>query len=1418
MTQVMVKATSDRGAPSSSTPTVNTPGSGATTRDPEWWVEPIRWAALAVWIAIPILSLVAQPIAGRIVWTVAVASLPLFIVLVGYHRWRRICPLAFCNQIMVRLRRPGTRRMPQVIEDRYYLIPVGLFFVGLWLRLIWTNGDGGALVLFFIGISVVAFLVGTVFTGKTWCNYICPVSFIEKIYTEPNGLRETRNSQCAKCTACKKACPDISEENGYWKEIESPTKRLAYFAYPGLVFGFYTYYWLQSRTWDYYFGGSWTDQPGVVGYAFLPGTSPETAGFFFLPAVPRAVAAALTLALFALGSFVIFSLLERVIGRILRRRDPTIDAIRVRHIMFGLAAFTAFVTFYSFAGQPTLRKVEWLPAYTVVLIVVTATLFLVRRLTRTPQAFAEQAIARNIIKRWDWPGVRPPKELHDAVVMHNARVEERDRAYAQVVEAYQDAVRETLASGLVTRQEVQRLESLRNQLQIKRADHEQVMATLAEEDRALLSDPTLQPTAEERLQVETYARALSRYLATVPGAGGPDERFMEQLRQEFRVTPEQHQAILDRLLRDGNADGTFSRMVEAVQSAEMDTQSLAVLSGQTAYSAVFFAELLTRARHRTIVRLVHGVGSDGDADVNQVIGQLESQDEAQHSAAIESLSARLPAELGERLKTAHAEAAAQAPRAQVASAYLDHPDAYVRAAALYALAENEGGVSTDDVAHMTGDEHELVRETAAGIARRRANPSVRDQMLTIEKMIALQCVPIFASLGPVELEELASSSSDTDYGQGQALCVIGEAGDEVFVVLGGQVAVVAGTTADSPLIRLEKTGAVIGEMAVLETAPRSASVFASEGGAHVLRLKGDAFRAALNSDPVVAEGVMRSLARRIRTREAFETVPETKSELTAAAGGMTVIGVLAVSAIIAATLLLSGGGTAVAAVGPGLSHACDGCPNIFQPFPDASGQVRSAPRALVPGEAPLDASNAMFNEDLGKNAQACYDCHQPRQGFTILVPFIQSTFDSTLGTDSIFATSDTANRPDADISTLKAKQSAFALFLNLGIVRIGKSQAAGDFTVTPQTTTTFGTLPKPSCPNNNLQQTTDCDPQGLGGPPTLSVFRRPLVNTNVAFESTVLWDGRASINNMDGQVKRAAQTLLLSETCDTPVSPTPCTPTITPAQEHDIARFMTGVFTAQDQDNTVGNLNVQGATGGIDDLVALASDPHQPCRRAGPSQALTPFTPATCTPANSPVMTLFTSWASLPPTQVNRLAVARGQALFNGGAVIHGGPPGATSCSSCHALNNLGNSPADAGALAFVRLGLDSPDFLAALATHDTSLGSFVTRSSGLPVYTVTGTATPTTCPTLIDPVSSSVVIGSNMRTTDPGRALVSGKCADLGAFKPPILRDAAVRAPYFHNGSAATLDDVVNFYNVRFSINLSAQQHSDLVAFLRSL
>ena len=83
---------------------------------------------------------------------------------------------------------------------------------------------------------------------------------------------------------------------------------------------------------------------------------------------------------------------------------------------------------------------------------------------------------------------------------------------------------------------------------------------------------------------------------------------------------------------------------------------------------------------------------------------------------------------------------------------------------------------------------------------------------------------------------------------------------------------------------------------------------------------------------------------------------------------------------------------------------------------------------------------------------------------------------------------------------------------------------------------------------------------------------------------------------------------------------------------------------------------------------------------------------------------------------------------------------------------------------------------------------------------------------------SANHIRATRVATLDPGVAMITGKCADIGRFTVPQLRGLAARAPYFSDGSAATLLDVVSFYNTRFSIGLSLQDEQDLVAFLRSL
>lgn len=88
---------------------------------------------------------------------------------------------------------------------------------------------------------------------------------------------------------------------------------------------------------------------------------------------------------------------------------------------------------------------------------------------------------------------------------------------------------------------------------------------------------------------------------------------------------------------------------------------------------------------------------------------------------------------------------------------------------------------------------------------------------------------------------------------------------------------------------------------------------------------------------------------------------------------------------------------------------------------------------------------------------------------------------------------------------------------------------------------------------------------------------------------------------------------------------------------------------------------------------------------------------------------------------------------------------------------------------------------------------------------------------------------GEGAGKNDPGRASITNKNEDFGKFKTPSLRNIALTAPYMHDGSLATLNDVIEFYNRGGRPNpyldkeikplqLTDVEKSDLLEFLKSL
>jgi hypothetical protein len=433
----------------------------------------------------------------------------------------------------------------------------------------------------------------------------------------------------------------------------------------------------------------------------------------------------------------------------------------------------------------------------------------------------------------------------------------------------------------------------------------------------------------------------------------------------------------------------------------------------------------------------------------------------------------------------------------------------------------------------------------------------------------------------------------------------------------------------------------------------------------------------------------------------------------------------------------------------------------------------------------IDFGNEFF-QDLGTNGRRCVTCHLPTAGWGVTPPQIQEIFNLTrggelddgIGLGAIFRLNDGANSPNADVSTLAKRKAAYSMLLNRGLIRVGIGIPA---------TAEFELIAVD-------------DPYGFASSAELSLFRRPLPTANLKFLSTVMWDGRETF---------AGETIHfdLSDQSNGATQGHAQGNPITNDQRESIVNFEVPLFFAQINDNKAGALAAAGAHGGPDALINQEfhigiNDNFGDCIdpfNTGCAVVGAPLGSGTRGAAFTPeVFDIYAAWTNAHGgfygQGENRRAVARGEALFNTRAITIAGVSGINdeaafgaptsfvgACSTCHDTPNSGNH----SVVAPLNIGLVDE-------AH---------RTADMPLYTLRNKTT-----------------GEIKKVTDPGRALISGKWKHVGRFKGPILRGLAARAPYFHNGFAADLDAVIDFYNDRFGMNLTAQEHSDLVAFLRTL
>jgi len=484
---------------------------------------------------------------------------------------------------------------------------------------------------------------------------------------------------------------------------------------------------------------------------------------------------------------------------------------------------------------------------------------------------------------------------------------------------------------------------------------------------------------------------------------------------------------------------------------------------------------------------------------------------------------------------------------------------------------------------------------------------------------------------------------------------------------------------------------------------------------------------------------------------------------------------------------------------------------------DGSGAVE-----VLFAQGPVSLRDNAFFQPLGSNGRACVTCHQPGSGMGLSVATIRRRWRETQGKDPLFAAIDGSNCP----SLPQDRESSHSLLLKRGLFRVSFPW--------PRTVGPDGSPVEPEFTIEVVRDPSGCntDPKfGLNSAdPHISVFRRPRVVANLKYLAV---DAGAKVYGGVGpfNAKRLAMVMdrdpdsgryvamnimsdareptLKMQARDASRDHLQVSRPLTDQQLQSIVTFESQVYAAQATDRWGDDFSLPGAPPAL-----------------GPHNLLLSPSGVLGDNFGNPAFKSFAVWqpdaAASHASHASHASDAShaGQAQFRA-SVIRGydvffnrpfwirdvthintvglGNPAKRTCVTCHNLQMVGTD-ASAG---WGDLG----------TTNEPWAGEAVSSprydmQPDLPLFKIV-------CKPEARP---HPFLGRVIFTHDPGRALISGKCYDVGSIVMGQLRGLAARAPYFASGSAADLGAVVDFYDRRFNIGFTAQERTDLINFLSVL
>lgn len=287
---------------------------------------------------------------------------------------------------------------------------------------------------------------------------------------------------------------------------------------------------------------------------------------------------------------------------------------------------------------------------------------------------------------------------------------------------------------------------------------------------------------------------------------------------------------------------------------------------------------LKRREAQSEERLIKAVGLFGNSRALELVRKtMNAGDPSTRASALEALETLGDRKITQQIlpildrggvfKKSSEDALDMSPAIQM---LLEHEDHWIRAVAARAVPELGLTDYADMLRKLKRDPDTLVKQSASVALAQMDGAEMKTlkTISTLERILLLREIPMFSGLDPEDLEKIADIAHEELYSPNSVICREGDAGNALFIIVSGDVQVVKSVGGHESTLATRSAGEFVGEMAILDSAPRSATVRAMND-VRILSINGEAFKSILLDRPEVAVSVLRNMSSRIRALNAM---------------------------------------------------------------------------------------------------------------------------------------------------------------------------------------------------------------------------------------------------------------------------------------------------------------------------------------------------------------------------------------------------------------------------------------------------------------------------------------------------------------------------------------------------------------------